>query len=436
MTPFTLAGAMAPVTLAGALAEQNAEALAGMVLTQVVRPGAPVVYGGFTSNVDMQSGAPAFGTPEYMRTAMIGGQLARRYGVPYRSSNVCAANALDAQAAYESVFSLWGAIMGGVNLLMHGAGWMEGGLHAGFEKMILDAELLGMVEAFLDPVVVDDDTLAFSAMHEVGPGGHFFGAEHTQSRYRTAFHKPMLSDWRNYETWQEAGSPGGAGQGERDLEGTARRLRAAADRRGASPRSSTRSSPGARPRAASPPTTEKDPVKSSAQVVVIGGGVVGASVLYHLTKLGWTDVMLLERRELTAGSTWHAAGGMHTLNGDPNVARLQQYTIQLYEEIERVSGQDCSIHLPGGLMLADTEVRMDWLRMAQARGRYLGMELELISAKEAQDLFPLLDPQYFVGALYDPVEGHVDPTGVTRAYVKCAQLAGAEVHQHTPVVGL
>ena len=120
-----------------------------------------MIYGGFTSNVDMQSGAPAFGTPEYMRTAMIGGQLARRYGVPYRSSNVCAANALDAQAAYESVFSLWGAIQGGVNLLMHGAGWMEGGLHASYEKMILDAELLGMVAAFLEPVVVDEETLAF-----------------------------------------------------------------------------------------------------------------------------------------------------------------------------------------------------------------------------------------------------------------------------------
>ncbi len=177
-------------------------------------------------------------------------------------------------------------------------------------------------------------------------------------------------------------------------------------------------------------------MKASAQVVVIGGGVVGASVLYHLTKAGWTDVLLLERRELTAGSTWHAAGGMHTLNGDPNVSKLQQYTSQLYEEIERVSGQDCSIHLPGGLMLADTEVRMDFLRMAVARGRYLGMELELISAREAKDLFPLLDPQYFVGALYDPVEGHVDPTGVTRAYVKCAQLLGAEVRHHTPVVGL
>ena len=177
-------------------------------------------------------------------------------------------------------------------------------------------------------------------------------------------------------------------------------------------------------------------MKQQTQVVVIGGGVVGASVLYHLTKAGWTDVMLLERRELTAGSTWHAAGGMHTLNGDPNVARLQQYTIQLYEEIERQSGQDCSIHLPGGLMLADTEVRMDFLRMAQARGRYLGMDLELITPREAADLFPLMDPQYFVGALYDPVEGHVDPTGVTRAYVRCAQQAGAEVHQRTPVVGL
>ena len=215
MTPFTLAGAMAPVTLAGALAQQNAEALAGTVMTQVVRPGAPVVYGGFTSNVDMQSGAPAFGTPEYMRTAMVGGQLARRYGLPYRSSNVCAANALDAQAAYESVFSLWGAILGGVNLLMHGAGWMEGGLHAGFEKMILDAELLQMVSAFLDPIVVDEDTLGLDAIREVGPGGHFFGAAHTQARYRTAFHKPMISDWRNYETWQEAGSPEAAGKANR-----------------------------------------------------------------------------------------------------------------------------------------------------------------------------------------------------------------------------
>ena len=207
MTPFTLSGAMAPITLAGAVAQQNAEALAGMVFTQVIRPGAPVVYGGFTSNVDMQSGSPAFGTPEYMRTAMLGGQLARRYGVPYRSSNVCAANAVDAQAGYESVLSLWGAIMGGTNFLMHGAGWMEGGLQASAAKLVLDADLLGMIEAFLEPIVVDDDTLAVDAIGEVGPGGHFFGVGHTQERFRTAFHRPMVSDWRNYESWVEAGSP-------------------------------------------------------------------------------------------------------------------------------------------------------------------------------------------------------------------------------------
>ena len=207
MTPFTLAGAMAPVTLAGALAQQNAEALAGIAFTQVVRPGAPAVYGGFTSNVDMQSGAPAFGTPEYMRTAIVGGQLARRYNLAYRSSNVCAANALDAQAAYESVFSLWGAIMGGVNMLMHGAGWMEGGLHASYEKMIVDADLLHMVSAFLEPPAIDEASFGLDAIRDVGPGGHFFGTQHTQDRFRTAFFKPMISDWRNYESWEEAGSP-------------------------------------------------------------------------------------------------------------------------------------------------------------------------------------------------------------------------------------
>jgi trimethylamine--corrinoid protein Co-methyltransferase len=207
MTPFTLSGAMAPITLAGAVAQQNAEALAGMAFTQIVRPGAPVVYGGFTSNVDMLSGAPAFGTPEYVRTAMLGGQLARRYNVPYRSSNVCAANAVDAQAAYESVFSLWGAIMGGTNFLMHGAGWMEGGLHASLVKFVLDVDLLNMVSAMLDPIVVDADTLAVDAIAEVGPGGHFFGVAHTQERFRNAFHRPMISDWRNYETWADAGKP-------------------------------------------------------------------------------------------------------------------------------------------------------------------------------------------------------------------------------------
>ncbi len=207
VTPFTLAGAMAPITLAGALSQQNAEALAGLALTQLVRPGSPFVYGGFTSNVDMQSGAPAFGTPEYWKTAHIGGQLARRYKVPYRSSNVCAANAVDAQAAYESMFALWGAISGGANFVWHGAGWMEGGLHASFEKMVIDADLLHMASAALEPLVIDDDTLAFDAIAEVGPGGHFFGTEHTQARYRSEFYRPMISDWRNYESWEEAGKP-------------------------------------------------------------------------------------------------------------------------------------------------------------------------------------------------------------------------------------
>ena len=207
VTPFTLAGAMAPITLAGAVAQQNAEALGGITFVQTINPGAPVMYGGFTSNVDMQSGAPAFGTPEYVRTAMMGGQMARRYGFPYRSSNVCAANALDMQAAYESVFSLWGAVMGGVNFLMHGAGWMEGGLHASLGKMVLDADLLAMVAAMLEPVPVTPETLAIDTIEEVGPGGHFFGTQHTQDRFRTAFYKPLVSDWRNYESWQEAGSP-------------------------------------------------------------------------------------------------------------------------------------------------------------------------------------------------------------------------------------
>jgi dimethylglycine dehydrogenase len=174
-------------------------------------------------------------------------------------------------------------------------------------------------------------------------------------------------------------------------------------------------------------------MKSSAQVVVIGGGVVGASVLYHLTEAGWHDVVLVERKELSAGSTWHSAGGMHTLNGDPNVSKLQQYTIELYRTIEARSGQNCSIHLPGGLMLAGDRERLDWLRMAQARGRYLGMELEIITAAEAKDAFPLMEEQYFVGALFDPVEGHVDPSGVTTAYAICARQAGAEIYRHTRV---
>lgn len=207
VTPFTLSGAMAPVTLPGALTQQNAEALAGIAFTQLVRPGAPVIYGGFTSNVDMKSGAPAFGTPEYMKTAVIGGQLARRYNLPYRTSGVNAANTVDAQSAYESVFSLWGLVMGHGNLIKHAAGWLEGGLCASFEKFVLDVDLLQMVSQFLQPLEVNDDTLGLEAIRDVGPGGHFFGTAHTQARYKDAFYSPIISDWRNFESWQEAGEP-------------------------------------------------------------------------------------------------------------------------------------------------------------------------------------------------------------------------------------
>jgi dimethylglycine dehydrogenase len=177
-------------------------------------------------------------------------------------------------------------------------------------------------------------------------------------------------------------------------------------------------------------------VKNDVRVAVIGGGVVGASVLYHLTKAGWKDVLLIERGELTCGSTWHAAGGMHTINGDPNVAKLQQYTINLYKEIEQISGQSCGVHVTGGIMLAGTRARLDWLKMAKARGRYLGMELEIISVEEAARLFPLMNKEHFVGGLFDPIEGHVDPYGVTHAYAKAAQIGGAQVVRHTRVTDL
>ena len=206
ITPFTLAGAMAPITLAGALTQQNAEALIGIALSQLVNPGAPVIYGGFTSNVDMKSGAPAFGTPEYAKATLASGQLVRRYGIPYRSSNVNASNTVDAQAAYESQMSIWATVMGHCNLMLHGVGWLEGGLTASFEKMIIDAEMLQMMCAFLEPLEVNDATLGIEAMADVGPGGHFFGTAHTLERYENAFYAPMVSDWRNFETWEEHGS--------------------------------------------------------------------------------------------------------------------------------------------------------------------------------------------------------------------------------------
>ncbi|MCA3441380.1 MAG: trimethylamine methyltransferase family protein [Rhodobacter sp.] len=206
ITPFTLMGAMTPVSLAAAMAQQNAEALFGVVLTQLVRPGTPVMYGAFTSNVDMRSGAPAFGTPENAKANVIAGQLARRYGLPYRTSNANASNTVDLQAAYETAMATWGAVLGGANLIYHAVGWLEGGLTASYEKLILDVEILQNMVEFLRPLKWDADELGFDAIRDVPAGGHFFGAAHTMARYEHAFYQPLLSDWRSYENWAIAGA--------------------------------------------------------------------------------------------------------------------------------------------------------------------------------------------------------------------------------------
>ena len=206
VTPFTLMGAMAPVSLAAALTQQNAEALAGIALAQLTRPGAPVVYGAFTSDVDMKSGAPAFGTPENARATIACGQLARFYKLPYRASNSSASNAVDAQAAYESEMSIWSSVMAHANLVYHGAGWMEGGLTASFEKIVLDVEMLQMIAETIQPFAVEPEDIALDAIASVPPGGHFFGAQHTLERYETAFYRPLASDWRSYESWKADGA--------------------------------------------------------------------------------------------------------------------------------------------------------------------------------------------------------------------------------------
>ncbi len=205
VTPFTLMGAMTPSTMAGALAQQNAEALLGIALLQLTNPGTPVVYGGFTSNVDMRSGSPAFGTPENALANIAGGQLARKYKLPYRTSACNASNAVDAQAVYETQMSLWGAVMGHGNFIYHTAGWLEGGLVASFEKIIVDCEMLQHMRAMLEPLKIDLTETGLEAMREVGPGGHFFGCAHTMERYKNAFYEPFLSDWQNSENWLLAG---------------------------------------------------------------------------------------------------------------------------------------------------------------------------------------------------------------------------------------
>jgi trimethylamine--corrinoid protein Co-methyltransferase len=206
ITPFTLAGAMAPVTIPGALTLQHAEALAGITLGQIVRPGAPMVYGSFTSNVDMKSGAPAFGTPEFVKGAFGAGQLARHVGLPWRGSAATASNAPDEQAVYEFLMSAWGSVLGGVNMMIHAAGWLEGGLSASMEKFILDVEMLQIFAEILQSLDASEAEIGFDAIAEVEPGGHFFAAKHTMERYRTAFYEPLVSDWRNFGQWTEDGA--------------------------------------------------------------------------------------------------------------------------------------------------------------------------------------------------------------------------------------
>ncbi|MDG2230273.1 trimethylamine methyltransferase family protein [Rhodobacteraceae bacterium nBUS_22] len=207
VTPFTLAGAMAPVTMAGAVAQSIAEALCAVALAQYIRPGAACAIGTFTSNVDMKSGAPAFGTPEYMRATQMTGQLARFYGLPMRSSGVCAANVPDGQSMWETSNSLWAAVQSGTNVVYHSAGWLEGGLIASPEKFIMDCEVLQQIQRYFEPqtFATTADDIALDAIKSVGNDGHFFGIQHTQDRYSTAFYQPFVSDWRNYEAWEAAG---------------------------------------------------------------------------------------------------------------------------------------------------------------------------------------------------------------------------------------
>jgi trimethylamine--corrinoid protein Co-methyltransferase len=206
ITPFTLMGAMAPVSLAGALVQQTAEALGVVALCQMIRPGTPCVLGSFTSNVDMRTGSPAFGTPEYVNAVLASAQIGRRLKIPVRTSAVTASPVVDAQSTYETAFSLQAAILSHSHLINHAAGWLEGGMSASMEKIVVDAEMLRNWAQFLKGITFDDDDIAVEAIKGVAPGGHFFGAPHTLARYESAFYRPILSDGSNFESWVEAGS--------------------------------------------------------------------------------------------------------------------------------------------------------------------------------------------------------------------------------------
>ena len=205
ITPFCLAGAMAPITVAGALTLQHAEALTGITLAQLAKSGAPVSYGGFSSNVDMKSGSPAFGTPEHMKMQIGAGQLARGIGLPWRSATGSASNTPDMQAALETNMALWGAAMGNATLTLHAAGWLEGGLSFGYEKFINDIEALQTLAEMCVKPSGNDAEIGWEALAEVQPGGHFFATQHTMDRYKTAFYAPLVADLQNFGAWEDAG---------------------------------------------------------------------------------------------------------------------------------------------------------------------------------------------------------------------------------------
>jgi trimethylamine--corrinoid protein Co-methyltransferase len=207
LTPFLLMGAMSPVTIPAALVQQIAEALSGIALSQLIRPGCPVIFGSFLSNIDMQSGSPSFGTPESAIGLFCTGQIARHFGLPFRSGGgLTSSQVPDAQAGYEAMMTLLPTFLAGANWVMHSAGWLEGGLVAGYEKFIVDVQLLEMLQVEFTPLEIDEGTLAFDAHVEVGHGGHFLGAAHTMERFRTCFYRPFLSSSDNYEKWMRNGS--------------------------------------------------------------------------------------------------------------------------------------------------------------------------------------------------------------------------------------